>query len=282
MSGQAKHIPDGFHTLTPYLVCEGVGRVLKFVTEAFGAEETFRMAREDGTIAHASVRIGDSMVEMGEPIGEWKARLAGLHMYVADVGEAYRRAVAAGGKPLYEPKDMVYGDREGGVKDPAGNDWFMATHKREAGGQPANHFAPEGFRSVTAGLAVSGAAAMLEFLKKVFGANVVDKNEGPNGVVGHATVRIGDSVLECSEAHGEWGPRAVAIHVYVPDVDAVYRSALAAGATSIEEPKDQFYGERGGAVIDAWENHWYIATHQETLSEAEVRRRAAEQGKAAG
>ena len=282
MSGQAKHIPDGFHTLTPYLVCEGVARVLKFATEAFGAAETFRMAREDGSIAHASVRIGDSMVEMGEPTGEWKARLGALHLYVADADETYRRAVAAGGTSLYEPRDMVYGDREGGVKDAAGNDWFIATHKQGATPKPGNRFVPEGFRSVTPGLSVKGAAALLTFLEKAFGATVVDKNEGENGVVGHATVRIGDSVLECSEAHGEWGPRTVAIHVYVPDVDAVYRAAIAAGATSLTEPKDQFYGERGGAAIDAWGNHWYIATHQETLSEAEVRRRAAEQTQAAG
>ena len=144
-----------------------------------------------------------------------------------------------------------------------------------------NNFAPAGYRSVTPGLSVKDAAGMLKFLEKVFGAEVAGKHE-KDGVIDHATVRIGDSVLECSEAHGEWGPRAAAIHIYVPDVDGVYRAAIAAGATSLQEPKDQFYGERSGAVIDAWENHWYIARHQETLSEAEVQRRAAEQAKAAG
>jgi uncharacterized glyoxalase superfamily protein PhnB len=275
MGGQAKHIPEGFHTLTPYLVCEGVGRLLEFVRNAFGAVETFRMAREDGSIAHTSVRIGDSMVEMGEPAGEYKAMVTGVHLYVPNVDETYQQAVSAGGASLEGPQDMAYGDREAGVKDPSGNDWYVATHKG------TKHFAPAGFRSVTVYLSVKDAAALLAFLEKAFDAEVVSKDEGAGGVIAHATVRIGDSVLECSEAHGQWGPRPVAIHVYVPDVDAVYRAAIAAGATSMGEPKDQFYGERGGQVIDACGNHWYIATHQETLSEAEVQRRAA-QSQAAG
>jgi PhnB protein len=275
MSGQPKHIPEGFHTLTPYLVCEGAGRVMKFVVEAFGAEERFQMAREDGTIAHASVRIGNSMVEMAEPVGEWKAMPTGVHLYVPDADEAYRRAIAAGGTSLYEPREMEYGDREGGVKDPSGNDWYIGTHKL------TGHFAPKGYRTVTAGLSVKGATGLLQFLQKAFGADVVFKKEDPEGVVRVAAVKIGDSVVECSEAHGQWGPRTVAIHVYVPDVDAVFRAAIAAGASSLEEPKDQFYGERSGAAMDAWGNHWYIAMHQETLPEAEVRRRAAEQGQAA-
>ncbi|HXL22829.1 MAG TPA: VOC family protein [Candidatus Dormibacteraeota bacterium] len=181
---------------------------------------------------------------------------------------------------------MEYGDPEGGVKDPSGNDWYIATHKgathEGATQRLGNPFAPQGFRSVTPGLNVTGAAALLQFLEKSFGASIVDKKVGANGIVGHATVQIGDSMLECSEAHGQWGPRPVAIHIYVPDVDAVYRAALAAGATSLAEPKDQFYGERNGAAMDAWGNHWYIATHLETLTEAEVRRRAAEQARAAG
>jgi PhnB protein len=115
--------------------------------------------------------------------------------------------------------------------------------------------------------------------KKAFAAKVVDKNEAANGTVGHAVVEIGDSVLECSEAHGQWGPRPVAIHVYVPDVDSVYQAAIATGAASLAEPKDQFYGERNGALMDEWGNHWYIATHLETLTEAEVRRSAAERAK---
>jgi PhnB protein len=96
--------------------------------------------------------------------------------------------------------------------------------------------------------------------------------------VGHAKVRIGDSILECSEAHGEWGPQTATVHLYVPDVDAVYERALKAGTTSLSEPKDQFYRERSGGVMDEWGNNWYVATHKETLTKEEVEKRASAQG----
>jgi len=269
MSEKANYIPEGFHTVTPYLVGSGTVRLMEFLAQAFNAKGTFRMARPDGSIGHASMRIGDSMVEMADPMAGGKAMPSALHLYVPDADEVYRWAVAGGATSLYEPKDMPYGDHEGGVKDPAGNDWYIATHKR------SSHFAPAGFRSVTPGLTVSGAGKLLEFLERAFAANVMEKHETASGTIGHATIRIGDSILECSEAHGQWGPRTATLHVYVPDVDTVYAQALAAGATSLQEPKDQFYGERNGGVMDAWGNHWYIGTHKESLSAAELERRAA-------
>ena len=272
MSNQTRYIPEGFHSLTPYLVCNGAAQLLEFLKRAFGAVETFRMNREDGTIAHASARIADSMLEMADPAKEWKAMLAGLHLYVANVDEVHKRAVQAGARSLYEPKDMDYGDREGGIQDPSGNDWYIATHKA------GKHFAPEGLRSVTPGVSVKDAAKFLQFLVKAFEANVVQKHETPDGTVGHAKVRIGDSILECSEAHGKWGPRIATLHLYVPDVDALYARALKAGAISLSEPKDQFYGERSGGVVDEWGNNWYVATHQENLTKEEVEKRASAQG----
>jgi PhnB protein len=273
---KTSYIPDGFHTVNPYLVGLSTARLMEFLKQAFDAEETFRMPRPDGTIGHASMKIGDSMVEMADAADPSGAMAAALHVYVPNSDEVYARGVKAGGKPLYESRDMEYGDREGGIQDPSGNDWYIATHKL------TGHFAPRGFRSVTPSLSAKGAAELLKFLEKAFGANVVDKNESPNGTVGHATVQIGDSVLECSEAHGQWGSRKATLHVYVPDVDHVYHQALAAGATCLQEPTDQFYGERNAGVMDGWGNHWYIATHREALSDAEVQRRAAEQSRAAG
>jgi uncharacterized glyoxalase superfamily protein PhnB len=82
-------VPEGFHTVTPYLVVPGVARLIEFLTQAFDAEETIRAARHDGSISHAGVRIGDSMVEMGEACGEWKAMPAGLHLYVENSDETY-------------------------------------------------------------------------------------------------------------------------------------------------------------------------------------------------
>jgi PhnB protein len=265
-------VPEGFYTVTPYLVVPGVARLIEFLKQAFDAEETIRAAGKDGAINHVAVRIGDSMVEMGEAGGEWKAMPAGFHLYVKDSDEVYRRAIAAGAQSLYEPRDMDYGDHEGGVTDPSGNQWHLATHK--AGG----HLAPEGLRSVTAGMSVKGAAEFLEFLVKAFAADIVFKMEAAGGTVGHAKVRIGDSIIECSEAHGQWGPRPVTLHLYVPDVDGRYKDAVAAGAKSLSEPEDQFYGERNGGVVDAWGNHWYIATHTEELTTEELMSRGASHG----
>jgi PhnB protein len=273
MAKSKSYVPEGFHSVTPYLVCPGVARLIDFVKQAFGAEEIIRAAREDGSIAHACVKIGDSLVEMGETQGEnAPSMVSSLHLYVRDADEVYGRAIAAGGKSLYAPKDMDYGDREGGVSDPSVNQWYIGTHK--SGG----HYTPSGFRSVTGGFSVRGAGEFLSFLEKAFAANVVSKQPGANGTVAHGVLRIGDTLLECSEAHGEWGPRPVTMHMYVPDVDAVYRAAISAGASALSEPKDQFYGERNGGLMDAWGNHWYIATQTEDLTAKELAQRGAAQG----
>jgi PhnB protein len=272
MTRSTKYVPDGFHSLTPYLVCRGVARLLDFLKEAFEAEETVRATRADGSISHASVRIADSMVEMGEATGEWTPMPASLHLYVKNAAEVHQRAVRAGAASLYEPRDMDYGDHEGGIQDPSGNHWFIATHKSE------KHFVPAGLRSITPGLSVKGGPQFLAFLESAFGASIAFKHASPDGIVGHAKVQIGDSMLECSEAHGEWGPRPVTLHLYVPDVDATYQMALSAGGKSLSEPQDQAYGERNGGLIDAWGNHWYIATHTEDLTIEELRSRTAAQG----
>ena len=272
MTRSAKYVPDGFHSLTPYLVCGGVAQLLDFLKEAFEAEETVRATRADGSITHACVRIGDSMLEMGEASGEWTPMPASLHLYVKNSAEVYQRALRAGAESLYEPRDMDYGDHEGGIKDPSGNHWYIATHTS------GKHFVPDGLRSITPGLSVKSAAEFLVFLERAFGASVAFQNASPEGVVGHAKVQIGDSVLECSEAHGAWGRRPMAFHLYVPDADAVYKTAISAGGKSLSEPKDQPYGERSGGVVDAGGNHWYIATHTENLTIEELRSRTAAQG----
>jgi PhnB protein len=265
------YLPDGFHSVTPYLVNAGAKRLLEFLKAAFDAEELICATRPDGSIVHAGARIGDSMVEMGEPV-EPRTMVAALHLYVPDADATYARAIAAGAKSLYEPQDMNYGDREAGVIDPTGNHWYIATHKA------GQHFAPQGLRSVTPGFSVRGAAQFLIFLEKAFSAQVMSKHEVPAGTIVHAKARIGDSAVELSEAHGEWGPRTATLHLYMPDVDAVYHAALAAGGTSLAEPKNQFYGERSGGIKDAWGNHWYVATHREDLTSEELAAHGAAQG----
>jgi PhnB protein len=264
MTHSVNPVPKGFHSVTTYLVSPGVPRLLDFLKQAFGAEETIRTNRSDGSVSHA-------VVEMGEPMEPGKVMTAALHHYVNDADNVYRNALRAGGTSLYEPTDQEYGDREAGVRDPSGNDWYIATHKM------GKSYVPKGLRDVNTGFSVAGCTQFLEFLTRAFDAKVKDKFETPNGTVGHANVQIGDSVVECSEAHGQWGPRAVTIHLYVPDVDATYESALKAGARSIGEPKNQFYGERNGGVIDPCGNYWYIATQTEELTLEEVYRRSATQ-----
>ncbi|MGH7391952.1 MAG: VOC family protein [Candidatus Rokuibacteriota bacterium] len=126
-----KKIPDGYHTVTPYLVVHGAAKVLDFAKQAFGAKEVERMARPDGTIMHAEMKIGDSIVMMGEASSEHAPMPAMLHVYVDDADAIYKRALQAGATSVKEPADQFYGDRSGGVKDTAGNQWWIATHKED-------------------------------------------------------------------------------------------------------------------------------------------------------
>ncbi len=126
-----KPIPDGYHSLTPYLVVQGVAKLIDFLKQAFEAKEVHRMSRPDGTIMHAEVRIGDSVVMMGEAMGEFKPMPAMIYLYVNDADAVYQRALQAGATSMMEPADQFYGDRNGGVKDPCGNQWWIATHKED-------------------------------------------------------------------------------------------------------------------------------------------------------
>jgi PhnB protein len=127
-----RRIPEGYRCVTPYLVNHGVDRVMRFLRQAFGAVESFPpMKRPDGTVLHAEMRLGDSVLMMGEATGEHPPMPACLYLYVEDVDLCYRRALRAGGVTILEPKDQFYGDRSAGVRDPAGNSWWIATHKED-------------------------------------------------------------------------------------------------------------------------------------------------------
>jgi uncharacterized glyoxalase superfamily protein PhnB len=111
------------------------------------------------------------------------------------------------------------------------------------------------------------------FLKAAFGGTVTYMMKSEDGVVRHATVRIGDSLVMVSSGRERYASRPSMLHLYVEDVDAVYEQALGAGGTSLREPLDEFYGDRTAAVKDAWDNQWWIATHIEDVSEDEMERR---------
>jgi uncharacterized glyoxalase superfamily protein PhnB len=109
-------------------------------------------------------------------------------------------------------------------------------------------------------LTLDGAQAIVDFIVGVFGAEILDRVNRPDGKLAHAAVRIGDSVVELSEATDRFGAMPGAIHIYVPDTDKAHQSAIAHGADPIHEPTDMDYGERASAVKDKAGNHWYIAT----------------------
>jgi PhnB protein len=135
---------------------------------------------------------------------------------------------------------------------------------------------PDSYHTLTPYLVVKGAAQLVDFLKGAFGATEVHIMKTPDGNVAHGDVLIGDSHVMLGEASGPWPPQPSSIYVYLPDCDAVYKRALAAGGTSVQEPKTQFYGDRHGAVKDTCGNTWWIATHVEDVAPDELERRAAE------
>jgi PhnB protein len=135
----AKPIPDGYHTVTPYLICRGAAKALEFYKEAFGAEELFRMPRPDGRVMHAEIRIGDSPIMLADEVAEMQALSpaslggspVGILLYVEDVDARFDRAIRAGGTVVRPVQDQFYGDRSGTLLDPFGHKWTIATHKED-------------------------------------------------------------------------------------------------------------------------------------------------------
>jgi PhnB protein len=132
---------------------------------------------------------------------------------------------------------------------------------------------PEGYHTITPCLTVQGADKLIDFLKQVFAATEIERMPNADGTIKHAEVRIGDSVMMISESRGEWKPMPGAFYVYVNDADAVYNRALQAGAASLMEPVDTFYGNRESGVKDQFGNSWWMATHLEDVSPEEMQRR---------
>ena len=124
-------IPEGFHTVTPYLLVEGCAGLIEFLKAGFSAAETSRHAWPDGRIMNAQMKIGSSMVMLGDAPAGYPPMKSMLYLYVPDVDAVYNRAVAAGGKVVAAPVDQFYGDRSGAVSDPCGNVWWISTRKED-------------------------------------------------------------------------------------------------------------------------------------------------------
>jgi PhnB protein len=143
---------------------------------------------------------------------------------------------------------------------------------------------PDGHRTVTPYLTVQGAAKAIEFYKRAFGAHDEGRMDSPDGTrVIHAEIRIGDSMVMLSDEFPGMGPRSpqalggttASIFLYVPDVDAAFKRAVDAGAKAIMPPTDMFWGDRFGKLADPFGHEWAMATHQEDLSDEEIRKRGA-------
>lgn len=139
MTSRVKPIPEGYHTATPYLIARDAARAIEFYKKAFGATELMRMADPSGKVKHAEVKIGDSPIMLADEFPEMGARSpqsfggspVSIYLYVEDVDVTFSQAIAAGAKELQPLKDQFYGDRSGGVTDPFGHVWYIATHKED-------------------------------------------------------------------------------------------------------------------------------------------------------
>ena len=123
-----KPVPEGFHTVVPYLTVDDAGALINFIERAFDAKVTHCMKDEDGNVRHAEAKIGDSTIMIGQARDEWKSRPAMLVLYVPDCDSLFKKALAAGATVVREMADQPYGDRSGGVQDSQGNQWWISTH----------------------------------------------------------------------------------------------------------------------------------------------------------
>ena len=251
-----KYIREGFHTVTPYLLARDATRLIDFLKEGFGAQERFRVPAGE-KIMHAELLIGDSIVELSDGNAEFPPRMHGMHiLYVDDVdatlpaGRSMRAATS-----LSAPVEQVWGDREAGVKDPSGNHWYI-TARRIFG----PHVPPD-TGTILAGFSTRGIDQIYRFHEAGLW--------GGRGV--HAQISRGrrDSFAD-SDWGFDFGGGGIAggfatmpfhLHMYVPDVDAVYGRAVEAGAKTLRAPKDEPYGDRAATVEDAFGNFWSFATH---------------------
>jgi len=119
-------VRPGLHSVTPYLIVDGARKLIEFAKHAFGAEEV-SCYEADGRVAHAEIRVGDSILELSDARPEYPATQAVLHYYVADVDAVYAKTLEAGATSITVPADQPYGERGAGVKDPFGNQWYLAT-----------------------------------------------------------------------------------------------------------------------------------------------------------
>jgi uncharacterized glyoxalase superfamily protein PhnB len=245
MSTTTTNIRPGFRTVTPYLSMKNALEVAAFMQKTFDAKITDETKTPNGT-THRELRMLGQMVMLGESLTIPGA----LHVFVDDVDATYARAIAAGAKTLMgeqgKPADRHYGERSAFVEDQGGNYWYISKHigRTEPEEQP-----------IVTYLHPRAAVPLIEFVKTVFNAEELGVFKDGDRIA-HAALKIGDSMIEMGEGPD---PKEQGLYVYVENPDDVYKRALSAGATSIYEPADHFYGERSGGFRDPAGNSWFVS-----------------------
>ena len=149
-SKSVKAIPEGMHTVTPFLIVDGANDLIKFIEQSFNGKVTSIMKTKEGRVMHAGVQIGDSQIMVTDSTEKYPAAGTRLYLYVDDVDETYKNAINAKGTSLREPTDEFYGDRSSGVKDSWGNEWWIATHVEDVDDEEMEKRAKEFQQGATA------------------------------------------------------------------------------------------------------------------------------------
>ncbi len=244
-----------FPNIAPSFFIKGAPQFIDFLVAAFEGTERVRVPRSDGSIMYAEVGIGNSVIELGDANEQYPQRPMTTHLYVPDSDATFARALQAGAVAIYAPTDdHPSGDRWGAATDPFGNTWYIATPKGWAPG-------PEGVLTVQPYLHLRNAHEMIPFVEAALDAKVTGLHKSPDGVVRHATIEIADATFEIDEAAGESQPNPSYLHIYVPDTDALYDRAVAAGAKGVKPPYTAPYGDRAATITDPFGNTWFLATY---------------------
>ena len=254
-SRTARFRRPNFPNISPYFLVNGAPKFIDFLVSAFEGTERIRVPRSDGSIMHGELAVGNSIIELGDANEQYPSRPMTTHLYVPDADATYARALKAGATPIYAPTDEhPSGDRWGEAKDPFGNTWYIATRRSSAPG-------PEGVLTVQPYLHLRNAHDMIPFAEAALGAKATGVHKSPDGIVRHATIEIAGATFEIDEAQGETQPTQSYLHVYVPDTDAAYAQALAAGAKGVTPPYSAPYGDRAASIADPFGNTWFLATY---------------------
>jgi len=256
-------------------IVDDVDAAVSFYTEHLGfsvemepAPGFAMLARDDSSLllnAPGAGGAGQAVAGQTPQPGGWNRfqlvveDLAGLHQRLQAKGLSFKSGIieGQGGKQLL-------------LQDPAGN--LVELFEPKARVEPI----PKGFHTVTPFLLADDLEALLQFIETAFAGTLNYSMKSDDGVVRHATIRVGNSLLMLSKGVDIYGRKPAMLHLYVANADAVYAQAVKAGAKSLREPHNEFYGDHVAAVQDAWDNQWWIATHVEDVEPAELTRREAE------